>query len=122
MGNDAFFGCISLQKMYSYVHPDDIQLGVDAIDYANNTATLYVPRRFLNAYMNADQWNVFFIQPVDDADVDMDGTITATDITEIYNILLGNIHTASSYADVDGDGTVTATDITVIYNILLGNK
>ena len=122
MGNDAFYGCISLQKMYSYVHPDDIQLGVDAIDYANNSATLYVPRRFLNAYMNAEQWNVFYIQPIDDADVDMDGAITATDITEIYNILLGNIHTASSYGDVDGDGTVTATDITVIYNILLGNK
>ncbi len=120
MGNGAFFGCISLQKMYSYVHPDNIQLGDGVFAYANNVATLYVPTRFLNAYMNADQWNQFYIQPLDDADVNMDGAITATDITEIYNILLGNNHYASCYGDVDADNVVTAADLTRIYDILLG--
>lgn len=122
MGNDAFFGCTSLQNMYSYVHPDDIQLGDGVFAYANNDATLYVPRRFLNAYMNANQWNQFYIQPIDDADVNMDGAITAADITEIYNILLGNSNYASSYGDTNADGVVTAADVTRIYDILLGTE
>ena len=105
MGNGAFFGCISLQKIYSYV---------------DNTI-VYVPRRFLEAYQNSDEWNMFNILPLDDADVNMDGFITAVDITEIYNVLLGNTNYIHTYGDVDGDGTVTATDITIIYNILLGN-
>lgn len=122
MGNDAFFGCISLQKMYSYVHPDNIQLGDGVFAYANNVATLYVPRRFLNDYMNANQWNAFYIQSIDDADVNMDGAITAADITEIYNILLGNSQYANCYGDTNADGVVTAADVTAVYDILLGGS
>ncbi|MBQ6279595.1 MAG: starch-binding protein [Muribaculaceae bacterium] len=54
-------------------------------------------------------------------DVDFDGVVTSTDITAIYNVLLGIDDAFAFHADVDGDGVVTATDITVIYNILLGN-
>ncbi|MBQ9585129.1 MAG: leucine-rich repeat protein [Muribaculaceae bacterium] len=54
-------------------------------------------------------------------DVDGDGTVTAGDITVLYNFLLNSDTTGMVNGDVDGDGTITAGDITVIYNILLGN-
>lgn len=55
-------------------------------------------------------------------DVDGDGTVTAGDVTILYNILLDNNFTGAVNADQDGDGEITAGDITIVYNILLGNK
>ncbi len=54
-------------------------------------------------------------------DVDCDGTVTAADITALYNYLLNGNETYLSTSDVDGDGTITAADITAIYNIILGD-
>lgn len=53
-------------------------------------------------------------------DVDCDGSITAGDITALYNYMLNGDTTFYSTSDVDGDGSVTSGDITVVYNILLG--
>ncbi len=55
-------------------------------------------------------------------DVDMDGVVTAADITAIYCYLLDSDQRFRFSADVDGDGTVTAADITVLYNYLLGSS
>ncbi len=52
-------------------------------------------------------------------DVDGDGTITAADITALYNYLLNNDDSDIVYGDVDGDGIITAADVTLIYNKLL---
>ena len=54
-------------------------------------------------------------------DVDGDRTITATDITCLYNYLLNGDETYITTSDTDGDGNITAADITVLYNLLLGN-
>ena len=54
-------------------------------------------------------------------DVDGDGTVTAGDITLLYNILLNGDYTGVVNGDQDGDGSITAGDITAVYNILLGN-
>lgn len=54
-------------------------------------------------------------------DVNGDGSITSTDVTAIYNVLLGTDYQFQATADVDGDGYVTTSDITLVYNILLGN-
>ncbi len=53
-------------------------------------------------------------------DVDCDGSVTAGDITALYNYMLNGDTTFYSTSDVDGDGSVTSGDITVVYNILLG--
>ena len=53
-------------------------------------------------------------------DVDCDGSVTAGDITALYNYMLNGDTTYYSTSDVDGDGSVTSGDITVVYNILLG--
>lgn len=54
-------------------------------------------------------------------DVDGDGSVTAGDITALYNFLLNNDSSAIVNGDQDGDGNITAGDVTFIYNILLGN-
>ena len=54
-------------------------------------------------------------------DIDEDGTVTATDISIIYNYLLNGDIQYMGYSDLDGDGVVSAVDITMLYNILLGN-
>lgn len=54
-----------------------------------------------------------------DGDVNRDGALNASDITCLYNILLGHSVEHIQCADVDGDGTVTAADISRLYNSLL---
>jgi hypothetical protein len=60
--------------------------------------------------------------PAVPGDVDGDGTVTAGDITALYNYLLNSDMTGIVNGDVDGDGTITAGDVTMVYNILLGAK
>ncbi len=57
-------------------------------------------------------------------DVNLDGAVTAADITLLYDIMLGNISPddqLTSLADVNKDGATTAADITLVYDILLGS-
>ncbi|MBP5687840.1 MAG: hypothetical protein J6X22_04265 [Muribaculaceae bacterium] len=54
-------------------------------------------------------------------DVNCDGNVTASDITELYNYLLNGDMTYFNTLDVNNDGNVTAADITAVYDILLGN-
>ena len=54
-------------------------------------------------------------------DVNGDGTVNASDVTELYNYFLNGDLTYAATCDVDGDGTITSYDITELYNILLGN-
>ncbi len=56
-----------------------------------------------------------------DGDVDGDGSVTAADITFLYNILLGVSFEYINRADIDTDGTITSSDITRLYNKLLGD-
>ncbi|MBO4722285.1 MAG: CotH kinase family protein [Muribaculaceae bacterium] len=70
----------------------------------------------------ADQWG----EPEKVAgDVNLDGEVTAADITLLYGILLGNVdlnNDLATLADVNEDGEITAADVTRIYDILLGNR
>ena len=53
-------------------------------------------------------------------DVNGDGTVTAADVTLLYNIILNNDWTGVVNGDQNGDGEVTAGDVTIVYNALLG--
>ena len=64
---------------------------------------------------------VYGEQPAILGDVNGDGSVTAGDVTLLYNIMLNNDYTGVVNADQNGDGNVTAGDVTTIYNILLGN-
>ena len=53
-------------------------------------------------------------------DVNGDGSLSASDITALYNYLLNGDMTFYETSDVNNDGAITSADITAIYNILLG--
>jgi hypothetical protein len=59
--------------------------------------------------------------PAVPGDVNGDGTVTAADVTLLYNILLNDDWTGVVNADQNNDGNITAGDVTAVYNILLGN-
>lgn len=54
-----------------------------------------------------------------DGDVNHDGAVNSSDITCLYNILLGNSTLYIQRADVDRDGAITSTDVTYEYNKIL---
>ena len=60
-------------------------------------------------------------QPIP-GDVNGDGTITAADVTALYDVLLNNDTTHLVNGDQNGDNNITAADITAVYDILLGAK
>ena len=52
-------------------------------------------------------------------DVNGDGSITAADVTALYDYLLNNDTTNVVNGDQTGDGIITAADVTAVYTILL---
>lgn len=55
-------------------------------------------------------------------DVDGDGTIGITDVTDLIDILLKSAdHSYSINADVDGDGVISISDVTTLIDLLLKN-
>lgn len=75
------------------------------------------PQRFIDviskkaAWLNK-QWGVT-------GDVNLDGNITAADVTAIYDNLLNGDHHYLLGADINNDGNITAADVTALYGILL---
>ena len=59
-----------------------------------------------------------------DGDVNNDGAVTASDVTCLYNIMLGISTKHIQRADVNCDNGITVADVTHVYNILLngGNE
>ena len=55
-------------------------------------------------------------------DVNGDGSVTATDVTALYNYLLNGDTSSLVNGDVDGDGNITSGDVTQVYNILLNGQ
>ena len=55
-------------------------------------------------------------------DVNGDGTVTAADVTALYDVLLNNNYSNVVNGDQTGDNIITAADITIVYNILLGQN
>ncbi len=61
------------------------------------------------------------LSPVVPGDANGDGSVTAADVTVLYNWLLNNDGSDLVNGDQDGDGAITSGDVTFIYSILLGN-
>ncbi len=124
IGNSAFYGCSGLTSINSKIQaPQNVVYG-SLIFYAvnKNTCIIYVPSGTLSLYQSTSPWSEFnHIVELSYGDVNGDGNVTATDITEIYNYLLNGDITYISTVDINCDGVVTSADITAIYDILLGN-
>lgn len=52
-------------------------------------------------------------------DINGDGAVTSTDVTIVYNYLLGTDDMSNYDCDVNGDGAVTTVDVTLLYNVIL---
>ena len=131
IGKRAFAGCTSLTSIYSKIkEPQNVTYGYNIFyDVNKNTCVLYVPKGTKDLYLATSPWSEFVnieeVEYNDDeysCDVDGDGTVTAGDLTVLYNFLLNNDSSALVNGDIDGDGAITAADITIIYNYLLGNQ
>ena len=53
-------------------------------------------------------------------DVNGDGSVTASDVTALYNYMLTGDDSEIVNGDQNGDGDITAGDVTAVYNIILG--
>lgn len=117
-------------SLSTWVHVDGIAEGVDngsfAFKYDANlgetervdSIEIFVPETDIMSKM------IYVIQSAIAVygDVNCDGSVSAADITALYNYLLNGDATYMSSSDVDDDGFVNANDITLIYNIILGGK
>ncbi len=93
---------------------DDLPTG---IIFSNNKSPQTADYNFVNGAFYDENGIVTMTQ----GDVNLDGAVTSSDVTALYNAILGNDTTFRFNSDVNGDGSITAADVTVLYNILLGN-
>ena len=87
-------------------------------------ATLYVPASAVDAYKTANVWKKFVnVVGIEESflpgDVDGDGRITISDVTELIDLLLTGTMAGNPAADVDGDGRVSISDVTELIDYLL---
>lgn len=54
-------------------------------------------------------------------DINEDGAVTSTDVTEMYNYFLNNDVHYKGNCDLNSDGTITAADITLLYEYILSH-
>ena len=90
-------------------------------DYLYDQVSLYVSQESLDAYRNHKTWGKFtHIVPFIGAgpgDVDGDGHIDISDVTDLIDQVLSG--QAPAYCDVDGDGKVNISDLTVLIDMIL---
>ena len=126
----AFSSITGITKVtcLAIIPPDSGDYFTDAV-YQN--ATLYVPMRSLERYMNAVGWSKFqHIEGIDTGDdehqpgdVNHDGNVLINDVTVLIDYLLDNSNEICNIcADVNGDTFVTIADVSVLIDMLLGNN
>ena len=99
--------------------PADIKEIMAATCYSDNFVEAGQSQKWGFGKLDIDA-GIKYLIAKNNGDVDGDGTLTAADITCLYNMLLGISFEHVQRADIDSDGTVTAADITRLYNSLLG--
>ena len=87
-----------------------------------DNCTIYIPKGTIDKYQSNANWNMFLnVLELEDGDVNGDGTVTAADITALYDFMLNSDTTNLVNGDQNDDGEITAADVTAVYGILLGN-
>ena len=98
-------------------------------DAVYQNATLYVPMRSVNRYMNAVGWcNFQHIEGIDTGDdfllgdVNSDGQVNVTDVTLLISYMIsdnGDIDLLA--ADINEDEQINVTDVTSLINMLINS-
>lgn len=98
---------------------ESFSIPASAFREGKNVLAVYIQQNWGGAYFDCDlRMSAPSSVP---GDVNGDGTVTAADITALYDYLLNNDTTHVVYGDQSGDGIITAADITAVYTILLEN-
>ena len=63
-----------------------------------------------------EQWHTFVLP----GDVNSDGRVNVSDVSELINMILGISETNEIDADLNGDGRVNVSDVSALINIILG--
>lgn len=120
IGDGAFLGCDALNTVFSHV-PDASLL----LPHLPEGALLAVDGKIFSAY---SQYNGILkaLFNVDDdplsfnlRDVNRDGVVTASDVTQVYDNLLGY---SMLNGDANADGIITSADVTAVYDALLSGN
>ena len=128
IGQNSFSGCTKLSSVVSLATtPPSINANCfDADTY--QTATLSVNTAAVSAYSNATGWKNFSHiaggggqSGTIAGDVNGDGSVTAADITALYDYMLNNDSSHLVNGDQTGDGLITVADITTVYTVMLNN-
>ena len=121
----AFSSCrdLTMVKVLAAVPPT----GADFAEEAYANATLYVPKKSVDAYKAAEGWkefqNIVGVDVPDEGskgDVNGDGNIDVDDMNILINDMLNGIVRDLNTEDMNGDGTVDVDDLNAIINIILG--
>ena len=123
LGGDAFNGCNAIETVISRseIAPSMGNANCFTATVYNN-ATLYIPIGATEDYQLTDYWYKFANMVERDlevipGDVDGDGRLSISDVTELIDILLRGGGAGSS--DVDGDGRTTISDVTELIDSLI---
>ena len=121
IGEGAFDGCDNLAVVLSHVADAAMVTG-----HLPAGAQVWVDAALVEAYSQVGIRPATLID-VDSVhrsanlcDVNHDGVVNATDVTVVYNHLLG--YDEQQGGDADDDGKVTATDVTVTYDAILAGR
>ena len=126
IGDCAFLDCWEITSFTCRATTPPAVYSADAFAFEDmdSTATLYVPMSAVQDYKTAAVWKEFpnivgFEDTFVIGDIDGDGKISITDVTELIDLLLQGTADGNPAADVDGDGKASITDVTELIDYLL---
>ena len=107
-----------------FFNHEDLQW-VSTINIAMGDAFLSIPTSEIGSDRTSPVFfDLEYTDPIQQGDVNADGSINAGDVSAIYNVMLG-IETDEmiiARADVNNDGSVNAGDVSMVYSIMLNGE
>lgn len=125
IGQEAFNGCNLLTSVTSRSEIAPTMVKENCFS-TYNIATLYVPIGATEDYQLTDYWYKFanIVEKNFDVipgDVNGDGLVNISDVTNLIDKLLNDPVIDNPAADMNGDGVVNITDVTILIDRLLNS-
>lgn len=117
--NDYFVNTVGGYLYNEQTHQFDYDTGNEVSPYS----TIEPSYGYLSINTSQNHVNIdLFSSASVPGDVNGDGTVTAADITALYDYMLNNDSSHITNGDQTGDDIITAADITAVYTIMLGSN